>query len=119
MQSLRKRLNGNKEEVLRNTELYGWGYAMDKYGVKDYLAFGKFIEAETGNPNFGRNPTFSPNVGKDLGEQILDAMLSYILKSETEVKLLRGRIEHLEWQLKRKGIDNREKISSLLVAVKA
>jgi len=118
MQSLRSRLNGNKE-VLRDTELYGWGYAMDKYGVRDYLAFAKYIEAETGNPNFGRNPTFSTNAGKDLGEQILDAMLSYTLKSETKVKQLKSRIEHLEWQLKRKGIDNREKISSLLVAVKA
>ena len=118
-QSLKARFDGNSQEVLRDAELYGRNYAMDKWNVKDYLAFCRYLASETGNPNFGLNPKFNPAYGQDLGEQIITAFRSYVLRSEAKNRHLEGRIEVLEWQLKEKGIENRDKAGPLLQELSA
>jgi hypothetical protein len=53
MKSIKKRLGDKVAECLEYTEVHGRSAGMDKYGIKCYVAFVKFLEGETNDPNFG------------------------------------------------------------------
>lgn len=65
MQSLKKRLADRRYEILDFTRKYGRYRGQDYAGVKDYIAWTKWLEAETGNPNFGVCPTNPDEVRSD------------------------------------------------------
>ncbi len=117
--SLEVRFNGNREEVLRDTEHFGYFYAMDKWHVKDYMAIRKWAADKADDPHFGEHPKLGPSHGEDLGEQILNAMLSYISRSDKQREQMKKRIEMLEWQLGDKSHKNREKVIPFLEACRA
>ena len=56
MQSLKSKFNGNKGEVIEYTRVWGRFKAMEKFGVRDYIAFSKFIQEETEDEIFGLHP---------------------------------------------------------------
>ncbi len=72
-QSLRSRFNGQAKEVVEYCRLWGRDKAMDKYGARDYIAFCRFIEGETGDPNFGLRPVLDGSGHSNWAEELLDA----------------------------------------------
>jgi len=102
MQSIKTRFNGNAQEVIDYTRIWGRQKAMrmveEKYGIKDYLCFSKFLEAETGNPNFGLCPTLGGTGNNSWAEDLLDAFISKIRQMEAER-------ERLQTELKRLTLD--------------
>ncbi len=112
--SLTVRLADTRDEVLKDTKLYGWNYAMDRWGVHDYLAFRKWLEKETGNADYGVNPQAGLSSSGNLGEQIVDAMVGYILRSQAEKQKLMMRLTYLEGNLKTHELANRDKSRILL-----
>ena len=57
MQTLRKRLAERRDEILKFTAEKGRLVGMRFAGVKDYIAWLRWLERETGNRNFGICPT--------------------------------------------------------------
>jgi len=113
-QSLKKRFNGQSEEILRDTELYGQYTAMEKWGIKDLLAFRRFLKDKTDNPDYGLNAKYIPSSGANLGEQLLQAMANYIIKTKDNQRGLEARIRALEWELELKERENRNRVAPLL-----
>lgn len=57
MQSLKTRLEPIRDEVLQYTKTYGRFKAMDKYQVKDYACYHRWLEEVTNDPEFGFDST--------------------------------------------------------------
>lgn len=57
MESLKKRLANQRDEILDYTEKYGRYKGQEFSGARDWIAWIKWLEAETHNPNFGICPT--------------------------------------------------------------
>lgn len=104
MKSLKTRLEDVREEVLHTTEMYGIWRAMEKYGVNDYTCFRRWLETETGQPDFGSRPKMQHN-GAPLGDQLVEAFLNKVYQLETENQKLRDEIEMLNMEVER----NRER----------
>jgi len=98
-QSLRKRFNGNKEEVIEYTRLWGRHKAMDKYEVKDYLAFSKFIESETGDSNLGISTTLGGAGNNTWAEDLLDAFVNKVSKMEARKQQLESELHQTQLEL--------------------
>lgn len=99
MQSYAKRFDGNREEVLRDVKRYGVFRAMEKYGIKDYKAFSKFVREQTGEPNFGINPTIGALGGagnNTLLEQFVQAFKNCVARMEADSRAKDERIAELE-----------------------
>jgi hypothetical protein len=62
VKSLKNRLKDIIPEVLDYTKQYGRSAAMDKFGVRDYVRFVKFLTEVTHDPNFGIAPINRPSV---------------------------------------------------------
>ena len=97
--SLKARFNGNKEEVIEYTRLWGRGKAMDKYGVKDYLAFSKFVEGETSNTNFGVSHTLGGAGNNTWAEDLLDAFVNKVSKMEARKQQLESELHQTQLEL--------------------
>jgi hypothetical protein len=102
MLSLESRLSGVKDEVLKATETYGRFKAMNQFGVKDYIAFNKWLERVTGEKDFGVTPRIRYTTNETLGDQLVEAFLSKVARLEARNKELDDRIKFLEWQLTQK-----------------
>ena len=98
-QSLRKRFNGNSDEVIEYTRLWGRFKAMGKYGVRDYLAFSRFVEEKTGDANFGFRPVLAGSSDRSWAEDLLDAFLQKVSKMETEKRGLEAEVKQLRLEI--------------------
>jgi len=103
--SLKSRFNGNLQEVIEYTRVWGRVKAMEKYEVKDYVAFSRFIEDETHDENLGIHPLLTGDTNKDLAENLLDAIFNKLLQAreiekqkEEEIKHLKTEVEYLRGQ---------------------
>jgi hypothetical protein len=104
-QSLEARFNGNWEEVIEYTRVWGSFKAMDKYEVRDYIAFKNFLKKKTGDPNFGLRPVLGNSNNTIDFKHFLDTVVDTItaLKKErddarAELKQARLEIEYLRTQ---------------------
>jgi len=97
--SLKRKFNGNKEEVIEYTRLWGRFKAMDKYEVKDYLAFSKFVEGETSNTNFGVSHTLGGSGGNTWAEDLLDAFVNKVSKMEVQKQRLESELHQTKLEL--------------------
>ena len=70
-QSLRARFNGNSQEVIDYARRFGVWKCMDKYGIKDYIAWRRFAEEVGGDPDLGTVPTV-PADPKNLAEALVE-----------------------------------------------
>ena len=105
MKSLEKRLN--KVETLEYTKRFGFGEAMERFGVKDRLCFRNYLERHTGDRNFGMFPTETKNHGTNhwlIRQQYVEACLHKLANTKklAELKeenaLLDLRIRYLQGQ---------------------
>ena len=116
MQPLRTRLAEQKEEILNYTKRYGRFKAMDKYGVKNYVCYSRWLEEVTNDALFG----FEAACRNDGNMSVLDALLERFLlkvaKLEAEVKRLK-----LENEMLREDRDQRQEIQEekLLAVIQA
>lgn len=113
MESLHKRLDDQKEEVLRITETFGRFRAMRDFGVRDYICFSKWLKEVTGDEDFGLQPKIRPDSSQTLGDQLVTAFLRKVAQLQTENERLRERIKDLEWQLA--AASEKEEIQALAV----
>jgi hypothetical protein len=104
-QSLKVRFNGNKTEVLEYVRMWGRQKAMSKFEVRDYIAFSKFLEAETKDPGFGLRPLLGDSCNSFSMSNFLDTVVNKIdtLRKErddarAELKQARLEIEYLRTQ---------------------
>ena len=118
-QPLANKLAGKEAEVLKDIQMFGDQYAMEKYLVKDFVAWRRWVFEQTHDPEFGRHPQISFSGNRDVGEQIVDALVGYVLRNETEKQNLKQRISYLEMQLNQRKPFNQQKVASLLEAVHA
>jgi len=97
--SLKTRFNGNGDEVVDYTRLWGRYKAMEKYDVKDYLAFSKFIEGKTGDSNLGISPALGSKTDRSWADDMLDAFVNKVSKMEAEKQSLKEEIHRLRTEL--------------------
>ena len=112
--SIEVRLNGNIKEFLDDVKYYGTWYAMEKWGIKDYVACRKFIEKKTGDSDYGINPKFELSPGRDIGAQILQAIKDEIIRSRAREEELDKKIAYLEYQLHLESLKNKTKAIEIL-----
>lgn len=105
MQSLRTRLAEQKEEVLDYTKRHGRSPAMEKFGVRDYVCFSKWLEEVTDDPLFGFEAACRHDGNMPLLDALLERFLFKVAKLEAEVKRLR-----LENEMLREARDQRWEI---------
>lgn len=103
MKKLNKRLN--IPEVLDFTRQNGRFAAMDKFDIRDYPAFVKFLKEETGDENFGIQINRPRIEDRPVDIQLFQAysrkvsMLKNLARIRREGKRLDAHIERLEQQL--------------------
>jgi hypothetical protein len=109
MKSIKKRLGNRVAECLEYTEVHGRSAGMDKYGIKCYVAFVKFLEGETNDPNFGiametNNPSLAERY-RPVDMRLIDELVGRVsllkLKAALEKRIAERekRIQELEQQL--------------------
>lgn len=124
-QSLEKRLGEKTEGFVRDVDLFGYGPAERKYGVKDHMSAYNLIQKKTGNPGYGRNPKINLNDGRNLGELVIDALMDRVAKveerhAEEKVKWLKEKesltveIDYLRLQLESREMENLDKTTEIL-----
>ncbi|MBA7598374.1 hypothetical protein ES703_05389 [subsurface metagenome] len=96
-QSIRKRLDGNLPQFLEDVKRYGRWEAMRRWNLeKSYLPVSRIILEETGNENYGLNPTtgsYATQGIQGLLREFVAAFANYIIRKESENKELRMRLE--------------------------
>jgi len=117
-QPLTKRLNSNKEQVIQDVMLYGRSYTMTKWGVKDYSCCCAWVREVSGEENLGLMPELDLGKGKDLGEQLIEAMANYVAKNEAQKKELLQQVAHLQALLGERHIKNATLAAPLLNQLK-
>ncbi|MBA7577587.1 hypothetical protein ES708_19440 [subsurface metagenome] len=116
MQSLRTRLAEQKEEILEYTQMYGRLKALDKYNVKDYGCFSRWLEEVTHDPEFGFDCTIRRYGHMSVLDELLERFLHKVAKLEAEIKVRNERIKLLEWQLDQRREIQEEKILAIIQA---
>ena len=99
MQSLKSRFNGSSQEVIEYAKTWGIFKAMDKYDVKDYLAFQKFIEDTTSEKNVGLCPVLGNPGGSSWAEDLLAAF-------ENKLDYWKSKYESLEEKYHKVQLEN-------------
>ena len=97
--SLEARFDGNAQEVVSYAQTWGIFQAMEKYQVRDYLAFKGFLEEKTDNKNFGLSPLLGAEMGRSWAEDLLDAFIGKISKMEAERQRLETELHSLNLRL--------------------
>jgi len=116
MKPLRTRLSEQKEEILEYTQAYGRLKAMDKYQVKDYGCFSRWLEEVTHDPEFGFNCTIRRYGHMSVLDELMERFLHKVAKLEAEIKMKEERIKLLEWQLDQRREIQEERILAVLQA---
>ena len=113
MESLKTRLDPQKEAVLDFTRTFGRFKAMKEFGVRGYVNFHDWLEEVTGDEKFGLNPKISLDGHQSLGDQLVAAFLRKVAELQAENEALLKRIEFLEFQLNHKG--EKEELQALAI----
>jgi hypothetical protein len=116
--SLVARFDGRGKEVVEYARKFGRFRAMERYGVRDVVAFDRFLERMTGESAVGLRYG-SPAGSGSLGEEIIEAFLLKVKALESENKRLRDKAEVLEERLRAFSDDSlREKGEMLLLSLR-
>lgn len=102
MKSIRQRLDGHRDDFLRDAKLWGIPKTMTKYGFKDYVAVKKYVIEETGDENYGLRPQLGSINSSDSDnalEVFIQKFADFVVRKEAEVKRKDERIELLETRL--------------------
>jgi hypothetical protein len=102
--SLASRLNGNREDFIKDVELYGQLETLDRWsdrlgGYHDIIGLGNFLVKQGKSENFGMRPALGNSYGGNLAENLLDAVLRRFHAMETKEQSLLEKIRQLETQL--------------------
>ena len=119
MKTLHKRLDPQKDEVLKVTETFGRFRAMRQFKVSSYDRFSLWLKEVTRDENFGLCPVINHNSDQTLGDQLVSAFLQKVAELETKNEDLRQRIEDLEWQLNHSGEKETQQALAILEACRA
>lgn len=114
MQSLKTRLENCRKEVLDYTKYHGRSEAMDKFDIKTYDSFARWLEEETGEKMFGFRPVLGVDRNTSLGDQLVDAFLRKVAYMETERAKQVEIIKTLRWQLAQRKERDDVKVMAIL-----
>ncbi len=95
-QPYRIRLHEIKDEVLAFTKQYGWQRAMDKYELRDPIAFWGWLKLVTGNPDYGAHPEVGFGSAPNLDTGIVEKFAHYVVKTQALLSAKDDRIAYLE-----------------------
>jgi hypothetical protein len=103
--SLESRLNGNKQEFIRDIGLHGDWTALELWkeklgGYSSYIGLRKFIEEETGDSNYGINPSGGISNHQSTFKKFIAAWSEFYSQLSSENKQLRAENEALKRELK-------------------
>ena len=101
--SLGLRFNGNTDEVVDYARTHSVWKAMDKFGVKDYLAMTRFLK-EHGGEDIINNPPMHYD-SETVIDQFLFKVTRSIARLETDNRRLREENEYLKLRLGEKQED--------------
>jgi len=118
MLTLHKRLDYQKDEVLKVCENFGIWRAMTQFHVAGYTEMKNWLKETTGNENFGLHPKINLGNSQTLGDQIIEAMLRKVSDLEKNNQDLRERNRFLEWQLAQGQAKETEQAISILEVCK-
>lgn len=122
-QSIRKRLDGNLPQFLQDVKRYGRWEAMRRWNLeKSYLPVSRIILEETGNENFGLNPTAGSYVREGIQgllREFVASFANYIIRKENENKELRMRLNAHTVQTKAVEQDIAAEMTGLMEVLKA
>ncbi len=116
VQSLKTRFNGNSQEVVAYARIWGKFKAMDRYEVRDYLAFDKFLEEVGGDNRIGDNPALGTDI--HWAENLVDAFTKKVLSLEAEKQHLHEQLNRMKVELdyykSQEGLTIQPKVGHLL-----
>ncbi|MBA7598126.1 hypothetical protein ES703_05136 [subsurface metagenome] len=122
-QSIRKRLDGNLPQFLEDVKRYGRWEAMSRWNLeKSYLPVSRIILEETGDENFGLNPTAGSYVREGIQgllREFVASFANYIVRKENENKELRMRLEAHTLQTGEVEHDFVDNMTGLMEALKS
>ncbi len=102
--SLEARLNGNRENFIKDVELYGQIEALDLWGKRlagyhDLIGLQRFLNKVGKGPNFGLCPALGSPHLDNVADDMLDAILRRFSALEIEKQGLLNQIHRLEYEL--------------------
>ena len=114
-QSLKNRFNGSSQEVVDYARKFDIWAAMEKYGVKDYVAMRTFLKEMAPEEDF-HTPQIeiSPFGSVDAFDRLLEAILHKYDSLQTVIRDQATKIHQLENELKTYR-DNRRDHAAVLV----
>ena len=122
-QSIRKRLDGNIPQFLEDVRRYGRWETMRRWKLeKSYLPVSRIILEETGDENFGLNPTAGSYVREGvqgLLREFVASFANYIIRKEAENKMLRRRLDAHTVQTQAVEQDFADEMTGLMEALKS
>ena len=102
-QSLAKRLAGHDDEIIRDIQLYGkHGQAMDRWDVRDPLAWDKHIQRLKNSgkyPHMEDTLVLNGNGHHSLAEQLVDAFANKVCRLQVENEELKRKLRLAEYEL--------------------
>jgi hypothetical protein len=110
--SLRKRFEGNEGEVVKYAETFGLYKTADKYDT-GLLSMRDFLEVQTGNKDFGVNPTINSPDHNITASTLVDAFVEKVVTLQAEKDRLITEINQL-----RRDLEYRKAQESLLIEPK-
>ena len=119
MESLHKKLDGQRRAVLAACEALGPFATMRLFKVRDYVSFAKWLKETTGDENYGLNARARAADGETLGDQLVAAFLLKVAALTEENKRLRETVNHLRWELGIEGEREQTQAIAILEACKA
>lgn len=108
MESLKKRLESIKDDVLKVTAEEGQHAGMRHANVKDYIAFTKWLKEVTGDENFGLQPSNPGNLRSSYwlahqafmsAHQTRLSLLKKVVDTEREIAEVEQDIRRWEWKI--------------------
>jgi len=107
--ALRNRLDGNKEEFLKDVENHGsiealelWEERLD--GYKSYIGLKQFLQEETGDPDYGNKPRSQDTMGTF--KKFIIAFSEVYTRISSENQRLREENEALKRELKIREVED-------------
>lgn len=121
-QTIRKRLDGNLPEFLKDVGQLGRWEAMDKWGLeKSYLSVSKIILEETGNENYGLDLAgnlYGREGIKGVIQQFVAAFADYAIRKDKENRMLKIRLEAHNSEAKKFERDLAGELSEMIMVLR-
>jgi hypothetical protein len=94
-----------EEDFLQDVEWFGRSKALDMWdeklgGFHDFVSLQRFLERETGDPDFGKIPKLDTTTYKNQTQVLLEGFADFVLRTKTQLEAKEKYIKELEMKIK-------------------